>query len=249
MSVSRPKTVMNHGMPAAGSVRRRPRRRASAATARSATDGANDVTELVPRRSEAAARAAARRRATPGRAPAPRRSGARPARRARPRRRATRATSSRSSQHSRGASCERGSDDPAPSTSPRCGEHDLRAAAPSVRLLEHELACARSSKRAGRGGGSGRRVQRVAEREVVLLDADDVREVASRSPARGRSETGSVRLVADDHMVLHAVADEAVSRDRERVLRQARRRAGCGGRTRPRSTRPCPTRAGAAARR
>ena len=61
------------------------------------------------------------------------------------------------------------------------------------------------------------RAQRVAEREVVLLDREDVGEVGAeleRELERDRLE----RLVLDGDVVLHPDADEAVARDRELVL-------------------------------
>ena len=63
------------------------------------------------------------------------------------------------------------------------------------------------------------RPQRVAEREVVLLDREDVREVGpelERELERDRLE----RLVLDRDVVLHPDADEAGARDRELVLVQ-----------------------------
>ena len=52
-------------------------------------------------------------------------------------------------------------------------------------------------------------MQRVAEGEVVLLDADDVREVGSEVEL-DRERERRAGLVADDDVVLEAVADEAV---------------------------------------
>ena len=100
------------------------------------------------------------------------------------------------------------------------GEDHLRPrGAFAVGLLEHELVVlllvARRDRLRQRLGARG-----VAEREVALLDREDVREVG---PELQRELEGDRlhRLVLDDHVVLHAVADEAVPDDRERVLRQA----------------------------
>src|SRR6185312_1348529 len=109
-------------------------------------------------------------------------------------------------------------------------EHDLGAAATPVSLLEHHPAGALVEMRLC-GGRQLRSVQRVAKREVVLLDADDVREVRPEVQLDGEGERGA-RLVADDHMILEAVANEAVSRDREGILVQTagQRVAGVEGR-------------------
>ena len=59
----------------------------------------------------------------------------------------------------------------------------------------------------------------VAEREVVVLDREDVREVVAeleRELERDRAH----RVVVHDQFVLHALADEAVPGDRDGVLRQ-----------------------------
>ena len=63
------------------------------------------------------------------------------------------------------------------------------------------------------------RALRVAEREVVLLDREDVREVGGQLERQLEGERLH-RLVLDDDPVLHALADEAVPDDRDRVLRQ-----------------------------
>ena len=70
-------------------------------------------------------------------------------------------------------------------------------------------------------------MQRVAEGEVVLLDADDVREVGPEVQLDGERERGA-RLVADDHVILEAVADEPVSCDREGVLLEPARERVAG---------------------
>ena len=63
-------------------------------------------------------------------------------------------------------------------------------------------------------------MRRIAEGEVVLLDADDVREVGGELElqAEGHRLAG---LVVDREMILHAVADEAPAHDGERVLGEA----------------------------
>ena len=100
------------------------------------------------------------------------------------------------------------------------GEDHLRSRRSfAVGLLEHELVVLLLVARHHR---LRQRLcaRRVAEREVVLLDREDVREVG---PELERELEGDRldRVVLDDHVVLHAVADEAVPDDRERVLRQA----------------------------
>ena len=55
------------------------------------------------------------------------------------------------------------------------------------------------------------------EREVVLLDGEDVREVGA-DLERELELDGMLRVVHDDDVLLHAVADEAVAPDREHVL-------------------------------
>ena len=62
-------------------------------------------------------------------------------------------------------------------------------------------------------------VQRVAEREVVLLDRDDVGEIGA-DVERELEAKRRRSLVPDDEVVLHAVADEALAGDRERVLHE-----------------------------
>ena len=62
-------------------------------------------------------------------------------------------------------------------------------------------------------------MQGVAEREVVLLDRDDVREVGADVERELEAER-SCRLVPDDEVILHPLAHESLARDRERVLRE-----------------------------
>ena len=63
------------------------------------------------------------------------------------------------------------------------------------------------------------RVDGVPEREVVLLDGHDVREVAADlEPEREGDRLHP--LVAEHDPLLHPLADEAPADDRERVLRQ-----------------------------
>ena len=95
-------------------------------------------------------------------------------------------------------------------------EHDLGAPASAVALGEHDLAGLRVEIRVCAGRQAGR-VERVAEREVVLLDADDVREVGAELDLH-REGDRSPGLVAEDQVVLEPMADEPVPRDREDVL-------------------------------
>ncbi len=101
-------------------------------------------------------------------------------------------------------------------------EDDLRPGQAGVAVVfEQELALVgvvpRSPDRRQR-----LRPQRIAEREVVLLDREDVGEVAAeleREVERDRVE----RLVLDREVVLHALADEAEAGDRELILLEAAR--------------------------
>ena len=245
ISVSRPKIVMNHGMPAAGS---RPCP-ASPARMRSAARSLTDR-ENVWRRSSQSARICGTLQ-LPGRerlaehARAPRRSAAR--------RRAGAAsaapsgvgtTSIRSFHVSRGASA----------TSNAIADPFDVALAP-----RRGSACCRSppGRRARTGSASARRTRhdrvgqrlraaRVAEREVPLLDGDDVCEVGAELDPDADVELLR-RHVRERDVILHPVADEALALDRHRVEREIRRSADCAGRTRRRSTRRRPTRAAAAA--
>jgi hypothetical protein len=70
----------------------------------------------------------------------------------------------------------------------------------------------------------GMRALRVAEREVPVLDGEQVGEVgADLHPHEKRDALG--RLVLHDDAVLKPVADEALARDEQRVLRQRLRGA------------------------
>ncbi|MCZ7590008.1 MAG: hypothetical protein M5U27_14370 [Gaiella sp.] len=63
-------------------------------------------------------------------------------------------------------------------------------------------------------------MERVAEREVVLLHADDVREVGPEVELE-RERERCAGLVAQHDVVLEAVPHEAVTRDREDVQVEA----------------------------
>ena len=67
-----------------------------------------------------------------------------------------------------------------------------------------------------------RRAVRVPEREVVLLDREDVSEVGP-DLERELELDGMRCVVLDDDVLLHAVADEPVPPDREHVLLEAAR--------------------------
>src|SRR5262249_8980105 len=101
---------------------------------------------------------------------------------------------------------------------PAVREDDLGAGEPAV-VDEHELVLAVLVDHLDLGRQRGR-LLRVAQREVVVLDREDVREVV---PEREREleRDGLPSLVLDDDPVLDALADEAVPRDRDRVLPQA----------------------------
>ena len=99
-------------------------------------------------------------------------------------------------------------------------EQHLGLGAAAAVLFEHELIRRRVVTHRHRVRQRPRR-ERVAEREVVLLDGDDVREVGADLQRELELEL-LLPLVAEDEMILHARADEARPRDRERVLRQPR---------------------------
>ena len=63
-------------------------------------------------------------------------------------------------------------------------------------------------------------MERVAEGEVVLLHADDVREVRLEVQLE-REGDRRARLVAEHDVVLEPAADKAAARDREGILREA----------------------------
>ena len=89
----------------------------------------------------------------------------------------------------------------------------------AVSLLEHELVVLAVEPRLD-GGGEWARAHRVAEREVVLLDRQDVGEVRRcLEPELERDRAH--RLVLDHDLVLHPLADEPLALDREAVLREA----------------------------
>src|SRR5438105_14441657 len=100
-------------------------------------------------------------------------------------------------------------------------QDDLRLDGGVLRVLEQELAAvaleAPADERRQR-----RRAKRVAEREVVGLDGEDVREVARElEPELERDRLHA--LVLDHDHVLHPLADEAPPLDREDVLAEAAR--------------------------
>ena len=98
-----------------------------------------------------------------------------------------------------------------------------------------------TSSKCGPRPAEGAARARVAEREVVVLDREDVRVVGELE--RELECDGLHGVVVQDQPVLHALADEAVPGDRDGVLRQVTWRPGSAGRTPRSSTRPCPRRA------
>ena len=72
----------------------------------------------------------------------------------------------------------------------------------------------------GNGIGKGTRAQRVPEREVVILDAEDVREVGGELEPDLELD-GLHRSVLEDHHILHALADEPLARHQHLVLTQS----------------------------
>jgi hypothetical protein len=101
------------------------------------------------------------------------------------------------------------------------GEDHLRPRRAAAVLLEHELVAVGVEAHGG-GRRQRSRVQRVAEREVVLLHRDDVREVGADEQLDGEGD-GLGALVPHRDVVLHADADEALAHDREHVLLEAAR--------------------------
>ena len=99
----------------------------------------------------------------------------------------------------------------------RLGERDLGSRV-LLRIVEHQL-CVVRVEDGRRRLGERSRVRRVTEREVVLLDREDVGEVAGdldRELERHRLR----RDVLDHDPLLHRVRHEALADDRDRVLRQ-----------------------------
>ena len=99
-----------------------------------------------------------------------------------------------------------------------CCERTIRVLRSPARVHDQDLAAAFVVGRR-RGRREVRRILGIAEREVVELDGDDVREV--RGELERDLEIEPVHaLVADRDPLLHARADEALPGDRERVLRK-----------------------------
>ncbi len=220
MIVSRPKTVMNHGIPAAGSWPEQPRILAHAKRGEVRDRLSEAVGELVPRRAQL------RDPQAPGRE---RRAHARElvaepplgAVDGRPD-----AVVGRDDVDAQAPALARLELDPERhgrvGRLAALGEDDLGEPV-EVRVLagEHELVVA------GLVDGLDRRRQRarvlrVPEREVVLLDGEDVREVVPElhREVEGDQPAGVVR---DDDVLLHRVADEALAADRELVLHEPAR--------------------------
>ena len=245
MSVSRPKTVMNHGMPAAGScpIPSPPRIRSAA---RSATDWRERLPKVVARRVRS--RGTLRCHAASDSRTCSRSSPKLPLDDVRLR---LRARERRDDVDAQLPELARGELEP---------EADARAvdlARPReehLRLRAVPRASSRTSwfeaasKRTAAGRGSGGAVSGLpSEKSCSFTEMMSAKSVATSSSSSNAS--GRPADVQQHHVILHPLADEALARDRERVLRRARRRPGCGDRRRPRSTRPSRTRAAAAARR
>ena len=181
---------------------------------------------------------------SPGRARAPRRSAARrraaaPPRRERRRRR-------RSAGPSAPAARGRGRSGPEAVDARPCARADLRLGA-AVRSPRARAGCRLVvADRGGRRQRPG--VERVAEGEVVLLDRDDVREVGADLELELERERRSCPRCGA-RGVLHPLARRSARARSRASPARARRRPGCAGRTRPRSTRPSRRRAAAAGRR
>ena len=233
--VSRPNTVMNHGMPAAGSFPMSPSARMRSA-ARSLTERLNawpSVSQLAftcgTRRCHAASESRTCASSSPKRGPA-----VASARAALPS-----STSTTSSQRSRLAS----------STSQTTREPFVRPGSEKSTSVQSSPSAKVSEPSPFHVAGCGRRqrlrVLGVAEREVVLLDREDVREVAAElEPDLEAQRAPSTRSGSRS---APAASRRRSASARSRARPAAARRAGCGGRRRPRSTRPGPTRAAAGA--
>ena len=128
---------------------------------------------------------------------------------------------------------------------PALGQDHLRPRKTGV-VVEHELVLVLLVAPLDRRW-KGARLQRVAEREVVILDREDVREVArTRARARTRPSPGSGSGPGGGP----ACPPRRIGFARSRPCPgPARRRVGCGGSRRRSSTRPSPPRGGAGARR
>ena len=243
MIVSRPNTVMNHGMPAAGSkpTPSLPRMRSAA---RSATERAyacarspHEALSCGTCRFQASSERRMRSRCSPKW----RARGVRPGR--------TRPVCGRNDSRTSHSACGPSSSAKHSADPETCAARELRTSVASVpagsrRWATIGVAPAPSAT----GGGSGQRARGIAEREVVLLDREDVGEVASPAPRRARTRPrrppGSSRPCAPAGRRSRSARSGSGSR-----RAAARPPAGCAGRRPRRSTRPCRSRAATAARR
>ena len=206
--MSRPKTVMNHGIPAAGScaIPALPPRMRSAA--RSETErsyeclsGSQVVSSSGTRSCQAGSesRTRASRRRAPRPSVAPRGRGRRVGQLPAPARRELDPVAD-------GAAVDLPSSE--------------KATWVRARLLRRSSRTSRSpSSRVSTGVGERLGARRVAEREVVLLDREDVREVV-RHLDRELERDRLPGHVLDRDPLLHRVRDEALPDDRDRVLRE-----------------------------
>ena len=130
----------------------------------------------------------------------------------------------------------------------RLREEHLCLCAAVRRLLEHELVGSRIEAHI-RLSGQGPSGRGMAEREVVFLDRDDVREVrADLEPELEGDRLERSRCAGPDGPACLR-RRSARARSRSRPAPGGPARPGCAGRRRPSSTRPSRTRAGAAASR
>ncbi len=130
----------------------------------------------------------------------------------------------------------------------RRGEEELRdAAGTAVQVGQRDRGLGRVERKR-REVGQRVGVLRVAEREVPVLHAEDVREVGPDLEGELELEPPA-RVVADDRRG-PACRRRRTARARSRARPgRVRRRSGCASRTRPRSSRPGRRREAAAARR
>ena len=238
ISVSRPNTVMNHGIPAAGSL---PPPASSAVRMRSAARSLTDWPNVWRSSFHDARRSAARA------APTPRPTRAtlcallaevllddlRSASRAR--RRSPSPTSMRSDQRLARRELEVVADSVAV-TSPRSEKITCVRPKPSGSTSMSWLFG--SSYTAATAGGSGFACfGSPSEKSHSLTEMMSAKSAATTRSSRSVERLR--RLVRQLDVILHAVADEALALDQHAVERQTVATADCAGSTRPRSTRRC----------
>ena len=222
MIVSRPKTVMNHGTPAAGSLPIAPLSERMRSEARSETDWPNardsashDARSCGTRSCHAASESRTRPTSSPKRSSAKRGATGSPS--------GSGKTSTCRSQRSRGSSAE---------VERHLRAVDLSALREDHLRLQRQVAVVGDQELVpirvvldGLRIGQRLRARRVAEREVEVLDGEDVGEVAGDVELEVELDPLHA-LVLHGERVLHPVADEALAPDREHVRARARPASG-----------------------